>query len=69
MRNFKELKIWQKDLQIAINSFMITETFPSNERFGLTSQINRQAYPFLQILQREAAEAAKKNTIIMLRSL
>ena len=25
----------------ATNSFKITETFPSNERFGLTSQINR----------------------------
>ena len=24
----------------ATNSFKITETFPSNERFGLTSQIN-----------------------------
>jgi four helix bundle protein len=41
MRNFKELKISQKGFQIAINSFKITETFPSNERFGLTSQINR----------------------------
>ena len=41
MRNFKELKIWQKGFQIAINSFRITETFPSQEKFGLASQINR----------------------------
>lgn len=41
MRNFKELKIWQKGFQIAINSFRITESFPQQERFGLSSQINR----------------------------
>ena len=41
MRNFKELKIWQKGFQIAINCFKITSTFPVQEKFGLTSQINR----------------------------
>jgi len=41
MRNFKELKIWQKGFQIAIKSYQITGVFPANERFGLTSQINR----------------------------
>jgi four helix bundle protein len=41
MKNLKELKIWQKGFQIAVNSFKITETFPANKRFGLISQINR----------------------------
>jgi four helix bundle protein len=41
MRNFKELKIWQKGFTIAMNSFKITETFPKQEKFGLASQINR----------------------------
>jgi four helix bundle protein len=41
MRNFKELKIWQKGFMIAISSYKITETFPKHERFGLVSQINR----------------------------
>jgi four helix bundle protein len=41
MRNFKELKVWQKGFQIAINSFRITENFPQQEKFGLASQINR----------------------------
>jgi len=43
MRNFKELKIWQKGFQIAVDSYKITGTFPSNERFALVSQINRAA--------------------------
>lgn len=41
MRNFKELKIWQKGFQLAINCFKITSTFPAQEKFGLVSQLNR----------------------------
>lgn len=41
MRTFKELKIWQKGFEIAVNSFRITETFPNKEKFGLALQINR----------------------------
>ena len=43
MKNFKELKIWQKGLQVAIHSFKITKDFPREEKFGLVSQINRAA--------------------------
>ena len=41
MRNFKELKVWQKGFQIAVNCFKITAAFPTQEKFGLSSQINR----------------------------
>lgn len=41
MRNFKELKIWQKGFQVALNCFKLTSGFPSHEKFGLSSQINR----------------------------
>ena len=43
MRNFKELKIWQKGFEIAINSYKLTATFPHQEKYGLVSQINRAA--------------------------
>ena len=41
MRNFKELKIWQKGFQIAVKCFNITNEFPSQEKYGISSQINR----------------------------
>lgn len=41
MKNFKELKVWQKGFQIAVDTYKTTENFPTYERFGLTSQINR----------------------------
>jgi 23S rRNA-intervening sequence protein len=41
MKNFKELRIWQKGMDIAVNCYKITENFPKDERFGITSQITR----------------------------
>lgn len=41
MRNFKELKIWQKGIEIATNCFKLTSSFPKEEKFGLISQLNR----------------------------
>jgi len=43
MKNFKELKIWQKGLEIATKSFRMVESFPKEERFGLSIQITRAA--------------------------
>ena len=43
MKNFKELKIWQKGFKIAKNSFQITSSLPNHEKFGLGDQIIRAA--------------------------
>ncbi len=41
MRNFKELRIWQKGMDIAANCFKLAESFLKEERFGLTLQITK----------------------------
>lgn len=41
MRNFKQLLIWQKGFDIAVQSFKLVETFPKEERFSLSNQITR----------------------------
>jgi four helix bundle protein len=41
MKNFRELLIWQKGFQIAVNTFQITENFPKSEKWGLGLQITR----------------------------
>ena len=43
MRDFKELQVWQKSHRLVIEIYRITNVFPSNERFGLVSQIRRSA--------------------------
>ena len=41
MRNFKELKIWQKGIEIAVESIKYVNTFPKEEKYGMSSQITR----------------------------
>ena len=43
MKNFKELKIWQKGFDIAVKSFDLVDTFPKEQKFGISSQITRSA--------------------------
>lgn len=43
MHNFKELKVWQKAVKLAVAVYKKTAFFPSEEKFGLTSQIRRSA--------------------------
>ncbi len=43
MRNFKELKVWQKAHVFTLGIYQITKDFPDSEKFGLTSQICRAA--------------------------
>jgi four helix bundle protein len=43
MKDFKKLRIWQKGLQISIGAYKLIETFPKEERFGLSSQITSAA--------------------------
>lgn len=39
--NFKKLIIWQESLELVIETYKITKTFPKEEKFGLVSQLNR----------------------------
>ena len=43
MRNVRNLTIWQKSLEFAKDIYLITEQFPSKEKFGLCSQLQRAA--------------------------
>lgn len=41
MAHFKELIVWQKSINLVTEIHRITEKFPSNEIYGLTSQLRR----------------------------
>lgn len=41
MKNFKELRIWQKGMDIAVNCYKLIENFPKEEKFGLSAQITK----------------------------
>jgi four helix bundle protein len=43
MHNFKELKVWRAGIEVSKSIFSLTRNFPSDERYGLTSQMTRAA--------------------------
>jgi four helix bundle protein len=43
IRDFTDLLIWQKAIEVGKSVYNITRLFPSDERFGLTSQLRRAA--------------------------
>ena len=43
MFNFEKLDIWQEAIQFADLIYQLTNTFPGDERFGLTNQMRRAA--------------------------
>jgi four helix bundle protein len=43
MKDFRELKVWQKAHELTLKSYKVTANFPREEMFGLSSQIRRAA--------------------------
>ncbi len=43
MHNFKELKVWRAGIEVGKIVFELTRNFPTDERFGLISQMTRAA--------------------------
>ncbi len=43
LKNYKELKVWQKAYQLCLVLYKSTRSFPKEERYGLTSQLRRSA--------------------------
>ena len=41
--NYKDLRIWQKGMDIVESLYKLTETFPKSETYGLTAQMRRSA--------------------------
>lgn len=41
MLNFKDLAIWQRSHKLTLEIYRVTQHFPKEEMFGLTSQIRR----------------------------
>lgn len=41
MKDFRQLKVWEKAHHLTLEIYRITATFPRTETYGLTSQIRR----------------------------
>ncbi|MFZ2906745.1 MAG: four helix bundle protein [Cyclobacteriaceae bacterium] len=58
MHNFKELKVWQLSRSLVKEIYVLTSEFPSEEKFGLISQLRRCAVS----IPTNIAEGSGRNT-------
>jgi len=57
IKNFKELRIWQKGIEIVKDIYNLTRKFPKEETYGITSQMRRSAIS----IPSNIAEGFKRN--------
>jgi four helix bundle protein len=43
VKDYKDLKVWQKGIEIVDTVFSVTDRFPKDEIYGLTNQMRRAA--------------------------
>lgn len=43
LKSYKELEVWKKSMMLVKETYKITESFPKNETYGLSSQMRRAA--------------------------
>lgn len=43
VRDYRDLKVWQKGMDLAVDVYHLTQSLPDNEKYGLTSQLHRSA--------------------------
>ncbi|MDT0687563.1 four helix bundle protein [Autumnicola psychrophila] len=58
MHKLEDLKVWIKAMEVARKIYVLSAQFPSEEKFGLTSQIKRSAIS----VPSNIAEGAGRNT-------
>lgn len=58
IRDYKDLHVWQKGMQLAKEIYLLTGKLPSEEKFGLISQMRRAAVS----IPSNIAEGQARNT-------
>ena len=61
MHNFKKLAIWVKSVDFVTEIYKATNTFPSHERFGLISQLQRAAVSVPTNISEGSAKSSNKD--------
>ena len=66
LKNYRELKVWQKSYYLCLMIYKTTKDFPKDERYGLISQTRRSA---VSVPSNVAEGYGRKTTLDYLRFL
>ena|ERR1051326_4771005 len=61
MRNFKELKIWQKGFEIAVDTYKLVTAFPNTEKYSLAQQATRSAVSIPSNIAEGSSRSSEKD--------
>jgi len=65
--NFRELKIWQESIDLVKEIYSLTNDLPTDERFGLVSQLNRCSISIPSNIAEGSGRTSEKEFIHFLR--
>jgi four helix bundle protein len=63
VRGYKDLIVWQKSIDLADTVYVLTETFPKSEIYGLSNQMRRSAVSISSNIAEGAARHGKQEFI------
>ena len=61
--NHKDLDVWKKSVDFVTRLYQVTQKYPDNEKFGLTSQLRRAAVSIAANISEGAARSSDKEFI------
>jgi len=59
--NFEKLDVWQRAVDLAAFIYDVTGKFPSDERFGITSQMRRAAVSVSSNIAEESSRSSRQD--------
>jgi len=66
IRSYRDLKVWQKSMDLTVRTYEVTRRFPSEEKYGLVSQMRRAAASVPANIAEGQAKRSTKEYIQML---
>jgi len=67
LKSYKELIVWQKSMVLVKELYRLTESFPENEKYGLTSQMRRASISIPSNIAEGWGRLSRKNYVQFLR--
>lgn len=64
--SYKELRVWKQAMQLALEIYRQTQSFPNEELYGLTSQLRRASVSVASNIAEGKGRSSDKEVVLFL---